>query len=213
MNVRKPNIRITPKSEQKVFPFPGVFERPKSERFSSDFGRSTSLDRFQYIHISKIYIKRSSLLSQLSFRFQTYNFVPNPKVFVQILDVFIQQNIWEWDQSCRTEIQTSLDFGRWLYVVINYLKTGQVNVLIGAISAGHLGSKYVRRIHKFFKYIYEIIHSRLEWKYSLHTKIAWKVLYHITRKVEECISMCINVNSINMCNYLASNQIVMFQYL
>ena len=69
------------------------------------------------------------------------------------------------------------------------------------------------RIRNFFvKYNYGIIHSRLEQKYLLHTKIASNVLYHITRdsKVKERISMHINMYNlvyigIKMWNYLASN--------
>ena len=52
-------------------------------------------------------------------------------------------------------------------------------------------SKQVRRL----PHNYGIIGSWLKQKYSLRTKIAWNVLYHITHdiKVEECISMCISM--------------------
>ena len=57
----------------------------------------------------------------------------------------------------------------------------------------NLGPKHVQRIRKkkICPYNYG---SRLERKYKIRTKIARKVLYHITHdsKVEERVSMCIN---------------------
>ena len=46
----------------------------------------------------------------------------------------------------------------------------------------------------FCPYNYGIMRSRLERKYTLRTKIAWNVLYHIMHdsKVEELISMHMN---------------------
>ena len=58
-----------------------------------------------------------------------------------------------------------------------------------------LSTKHVQRIRKLFcPYNYGKMHSRLEWKYTLRTKIAWNLLYHIKHdsKVEERISMRIN---------------------
>ena len=61
--IQASKIGITLKSELFNVPFPDIFEGPKSERFRLDFRRNTSLDHFKYIR-SKLYIKRSSFLSQ-----------------------------------------------------------------------------------------------------------------------------------------------------
>ena len=94
-----------PKSRQKIFPFPDIFEHPKSECFNLDYGCSTSLDLFTY----------------RNFLYKTVQLFA-PIVVVWISDVlkcpkskcfssdFRQPNAWEWDRSEVSENQTCSDF-------------------------------------------------------------------------------------------------------
>ena len=80
---RMSKIGKTPKSGHLLVPISDVLKRSKSEHFSSDFGRLTSLNHFGYKKF--IYIKQSSLVSQVGLL--GFQIVRNWNVLVLILDV------------------------------------------------------------------------------------------------------------------------------